>query len=68
MTTVPGHRRAKNLKFAFDRVFDQYATQDEVYEHTAKHLLDDVMDGYNATVFAYGATGVEERQDICSLV
>jgi len=52
-----GLRRGKELRFAFDRVFDDSATQLEVYENTAKALLDSVLDGYNATVFAYGATG-----------
>lgn len=31
--------------------------QDEVYERTAKSLVKDILVGYNATVFAYGATG-----------
>ena len=29
----------------------------DVYEQTTKHLVDNVLAGYNATVFAYGATG-----------
>ncbi|CAD0083730.1 unnamed protein product [Aureobasidium vineae] len=45
--------------FTFDRVFDDNTTQAEVYEATTKNLLDSVFDGYNATVFAYGATGCE---------
>ena len=28
-----------------------------VYANTTRSLLDGVLDGYNATVFAYGATG-----------
>lgn len=31
--------------------------QEEVYEATTKNLAQDVLNGYNATVFAYGATG-----------
>jgi hypothetical protein len=31
--------------------------QEEVYEGTTKKLAQDVLNGYNATVFAYGATG-----------
>ncbi|KAL9648938.1 hypothetical protein ABK040_008318 [Willaertia magna] len=52
-----GLRRGKELRFAFDRVFDENSTQLEVYENSAKALLESVLDGYNATVFAYGATG-----------
>lgn len=55
---VPDHfRRSRDQRYIFDRVFDQYSSQAEVYEHTAKHLIDGVMTGFNATVFAYGATG-----------
>ncbi|EFN87836.1 Kinesin-like protein KIF19 [Harpegnathos saltator] len=31
--------------------------KEKVYEGTAKTLAQDVLNGYNATVFAYGATG-----------
>ena len=31
--------------------------QKEVYEKTTKFLIPNVVNGYNATVFAYGATG-----------
>lgn len=55
---VPNHsNRRKDCKFAFDRVFDQYAPQHEIYEHTTKRLITDVLAGYNCTCFAYGATG-----------
>jgi kinesin family protein 18/19 len=35
-----------------------------VYEATTKPLLDSVLDGYNATVFAYGATGCGKTHTI----
>jgi kinesin family protein 18/19 len=55
---LPNHyRRPKDVRYAFDRVFDGYASQEEVYMHTAKTLVDPVLNGFNATVFAYGATG-----------
>ena len=41
----------------FDCVFPADATQDEVYSATAKRLVTSVLDGYNASCFAYGATG-----------
>jgi hypothetical protein len=50
-------RKPREFKYAFDRVFDETATQQQVYEFTALPLLDKVLQGYNATVFAYGATG-----------
>lgn len=50
--------------FAFDRVFDDNTTQSDVYEGTTRSLLDSVLDGYNATVFAYGATGCGKTHTI----
>jgi kinesin family protein 18/19 len=44
--------------FAFDRVFDDLASQEEVYEGSnISQLLGSVLNGINVTVFAYGATG-----------
>ncbi|SCU95388.1 LADA_0G15346g1_1 [Lachancea dasiensis] len=50
-------RRSGEQKFVFDRVFNMDSSQMEVYEATARPLLDSVLDGFNSTVFAYGATG-----------
>ncbi|XP_019935694.2 kinesin-like protein KIF18A isoform X1 [Paralichthys olivaceus] len=47
----------KDLKFVFDHVFDENSTQDDIFENTTKGVLDGVMNGFNCTVFAYGATG-----------
>lgn len=54
----------KDQTFVFDRVFDDNTNQDDVYEATTKGLLDSVLDGYNATVFAYGATGCGKTHTI----
>lgn len=43
--------------YEFDGVFDESAQQDEVYEATAAPLVRSVLEGFYATVFAYGATG-----------
>ncbi|KAH6615802.1 P-loop containing nucleoside triphosphate hydrolase protein [Chaetomium sp. MPI-SDFR-AT-0129] len=57
-------KKVKDQVFAFDRIFDQTATQSDVYEATTKNLLDSILDGYNATVFAYGATGCGKTHTI----
>ncbi|XP_019368507.1 PREDICTED: kinesin-like protein KIF19 [Gavialis gangeticus] len=49
--------RSREKTFIFDMVFDQKATQEEVYVSTTKSLVEGVISGYNATVFAYGPTG-----------
>ncbi|KAK3646464.1 tubulin-dependent ATPase kip3 [Elasticomyces elasticus] len=61
---MPMGKRVKDQTFGFDRVFDENTTQADVYEATTKSLLDSVMDGYNATVFAYGATGCGKTHTI----
>jgi kinesin family protein 18/19 len=49
--------RNREQKYAFDFVFDKNVLQDEVYMNTTNFLLNGVVEGYSATVFAYGATG-----------
>ncbi|XP_077994316.1 kinesin-like protein KIF18A [Glandiceps talaboti] len=50
-------RKNKDMRFAFDQVFDADVSQQEVYEKTTKSIIDGVLNGYNCSVFAYGATG-----------
>ncbi|KDO20679.1 hypothetical protein SPRG_13431 [Saprolegnia parasitica CBS 223.65] len=42
--------------FTFDNVFGEDSTQQEVFEAVAKPVVADVLEGYNATIFAYGQT------------
>ncbi|KAI0160693.1 kinesin motor domain-containing protein [Xylariaceae sp. FL1272] len=63
-SVVPNGKKVKDQTFAFDRIFDENVSQAEVYEATTKGLLDSVLDGYNATVFAYGATGCGKTHTI----
>ncbi|KAL7620832.1 tubulin-dependent ATPase kip3 [Parahypoxylon ruwenzoriense] len=63
-SVVPNGKKVKDQVFAFDRIFDENTSQTEVYEATTKGLLDSVLDGYNATVFAYGATGCGKTHTI----
>ncbi|KAJ3336846.1 Kinesin-like protein kif3b [Gonapodya sp. JEL0774] len=43
--------------FAFDAVFDWDSRQADVYNRTAKKIVDSVLNGFNGTVFVYGQTG-----------
>ena len=49
--------KSKKIDYQFDLAFDENATQQEVYQYTTSSLIKNVLDGYNSTVFAYGATG-----------
>ena len=44
-------------RFTFDQVYHREASQLMVYETTAKAVVDSSLEGYNATIFAYGQTG-----------
>lgn len=41
----------------FDAVFKPNSDQRHVYEVTARPIIDDILNGYNGTIFAYGQTG-----------
>jgi kinesin family protein 3/17 len=43
--------------FTFDYIYDQDSTQVQVYENTARAAVLSVLEGYNATLLAYGQTG-----------
>ncbi|KAL4266421.1 TRAFAC class myosin-kinesin ATPase superfamily protein [Pleurotus pulmonarius] len=60
----PGTKRYKDRRFMFDKVFGHSTSQSDVYGATARPLLKGLLDGYNATVFAYGATGCGKTHTI----
>lgn len=43
--------------FTFDRVFDTNSRQTDVFDFSIRSTVDDILNGYNGTVFAYGQTG-----------
>ncbi|KAI4504428.1 hypothetical protein M0802_000899 [Mischocyttarus mexicanus] len=43
--------------FSFDAVFDTDSTQVDIYNETARPIVDKVLQGYNGTILAYGQTG-----------
>uniref|UniRef100_A0A665VPG2 Kinesin-like protein n=1 Tax=Echeneis naucrates TaxID=173247 RepID=A0A665VPG2_ECHNA len=49
--------RSREKTYMFDVAFDYSASQEEVYRATTKGLIEGLISGYNATVFAYGPTG-----------
>ena len=52
-----GASQTKDLDFAADRIFAADSKQEEVFEEMARPLLEEVIKGYNATIFAFGQTG-----------
>lgn len=43
--------------FVFDRVFPMHTPQVDIFEYSIKNTVEDVLQGYNGTIFAYGQTG-----------
>uniref|UniRef100_A0A1D1YRB6 Kinesin-like protein n=1 Tax=Anthurium amnicola TaxID=1678845 RepID=A0A1D1YRB6_9ARAE len=43
--------------FTFDRIFPPETQQKFLFDESIKPIVDDVIGGYNGTVFAYGQTG-----------
>lgn len=64
----PGAKRYKDKRYVFDQVMGMDASQEHVYDRTTRPLLDGILDGYNATVFAYGATGCGKTHTISGSV
>jgi hypothetical protein len=49
--------KGKENAFTFDRVFTGSSRQEDVYASVASEAIQDVLNGFHATVFAYGQTG-----------
>ncbi|KAH8682481.1 P-loop containing nucleoside triphosphate hydrolase protein [Xylariales sp. PMI_506] len=52
-----GPNALSNKTYNFDRVFSPAADQGMLYDEVVKPILDEMLDGYNCTIFAYGQTG-----------
>jgi hypothetical protein len=52
-----GQRKKKNSHYTFDGVFHDGSTNRSIFETVTRPMVDATIDGYNCSVFAYGATG-----------
>lgn len=50
-------QRHKNTKLAFDNVYGPSSTNDQIFQDVINPMLDTLLNGFNCSVFAYGATG-----------
>jgi len=51
------NRESPPKLFTFDSVFGPDSTQLDVYNRVARPIVENVLEGYNGTIFAYGQTG-----------
>ena len=56
-TTISIPKNSDLETFSFDRVFSSDACQEDIFNFVGKPIIEDVLTGYNGTVFAYGQTG-----------
>jgi len=59
-------RSNQNHRFELDGVVNQKGDQDHVFKMVGQDLVDSVVGGYNATVFAYGQTGTGKTHTMFS--
>ncbi|KAL7811276.1 P-loop containing nucleoside triphosphate hydrolase protein [Trichoderma aethiopicum] len=52
-----GANALSNKTYSFDRVFSPAADQSMVFDDVVKPILEEMLAGYNCTIFAYGQTG-----------
>jgi kinesin family protein 11 len=52
-----GPMSVSNKTYTFDRVFGAESDQEMMYDGVAKPVLQEMLQGYNCTIFAYGQTG-----------
>ncbi|XP_039300662.1 kinesin-like protein KIF18A isoform X1 [Nilaparvata lugens] len=50
-------KQPKEMGFLFDGVFNAEATNVDVYNRTTRSIISNLLEGYNCSVFVYGATG-----------
>lgn len=58
------HNAKTEYKFQFDGIFDQDASQEDVFQNVALPVVDDALRGINGTIFAYGQTGTGKTYTI----
>ncbi|ETV86146.1 hypothetical protein H257_02604 [Aphanomyces astaci] len=63
---VPSSSSQSHVECAFDHIFTAESTQADVYA-SVQPLVADVLEGYNATIFAYGQTGTGKTHTILGM-
>ena len=54
--TVKGDKQVDRT-YSFDQVFGAHAAQEDIYDDAVRPVVEEVLEGFNCTIFAYGQTG-----------
>jgi len=57
VNTLEVKTRPTAKQFNFDFVADEKSSQKTVFNHVGQKIVEDCIEGYNGTIFAYGQTG-----------
>ena len=49
--------QTQNSQFTYDRIFTPQKPQCEIFSQIGCDTIQDILEGYNGTIFAYGQTG-----------
>lgn len=52
---------ANELRFEFNQIFDEDAKQCEIYNAVSAPIIQNVIQGYNCTLYSYGASGTGQN-------
>ena len=56
VTVIPKSENSSPITFTYDHIFRPESNQEEVFEIAARPIIEDVIQGFNGTIFAYGQT------------
>jgi DNA replication protein DnaC len=55
-------------RFTFDSVYPMNSKQVDIFEQTAFPIIENILEGYNGTIFAYGQTGTGKTHTMVGLL
>ena len=60
-------RKEGRTHFTYDRVFDEHASTREVFDESARDIVNSFVNGISGSLIAYGQTGSGKTFTMCSL-
>lgn len=55
---------SSKTEFIFDQYFSDTCSQSELFESCGRPVVDEVLEGFNGSVFAYGQTGIDKFETL----
>ena len=55
-------------RFTFDCVYDESIKQEDIFAESAFPIIENILEGYNGTIFAYGQTGTGKTHTMAGVI